>query len=53
MWMFQRQMKHKREERLYNIGLFFKIYNLLPTLTVIENIILPCIGDTLKGRETQ
>jgi ABC-type lipoprotein export system ATPase subunit len=37
--------------RLYKIGFVFQNYNLLPTLTVLENIILPMqVGDTFKGQ---
>jgi putative ABC transport system ATP-binding protein len=35
--------------RRRHIGLIYQFYNLLPTLTVTENILLPCL---LDGRRT-
>ena len=42
----------KREKiRLYNIGFVFQNYNLLPTLNVLENVMLPMqVADNFKGQ---
>jgi len=42
----------KREQiRLYNIGFIFQNYNLLPTLNVLENVMLPMqVADSFKGQ---
>jgi len=42
----------KREQiRLYNIGFVFQNYNLLPTLNVLENVMLPMqVADSFKGQ---
>ncbi len=43
--------KHKSIMRRQNIGFVFQFYNLVPNLTVEDNIMLPLILDGKKGKE--